>query len=343
MLPDCAQARITKSWQEVTDHDAGMPMLTAEAPADAAAATDRASWLACLEAIAEDGGYLEPLGARHWAFFHDDSPTLLMTFETVETIRARLPGQMPFGWTLAKARGWSHLCLIADGMTWWRDPAVWGYVDRLVDDAFFEDFDRVCLYGAGAGGYAAAAFSVAAPGAAVLALAPRATLEPAVAGWDGRDRAARRLDFTSRYGFAPDMTEGAGRVFVVFDPAEPLDAMHAALYRRPWMVPLPARRIGPDPETALAQMGALTPLVEAAVEDRLTPVLWARLWRGRRDHAPWLRAMQAVLAQGPSRRREGVFCRAALARLNIRRLRRRLTEIEAALAAEGVGLPPTRG
>ncbi|MFN6978284.1 MAG: phosphoadenosine phosphosulfate reductase, partial [Gemmobacter sp.] len=193
-----------------------MPATTA--PMDASAATDRASWLACLDAIAEDAGYLEALGPRHWAFFHDDSPTLLVTFETVDAIRGGSPGQMPLGWDIARANGWSHLCLIADGATWWRDRRVWGFFDRLVDDAFFEDFDRVCFYGAGAGGYAAAAYSVAAPGATVLALRPRATLDPGVAGWDPRDRTARRLDFTSRYGFAPDMTEGAGKVFVLADP-----------------------------------------------------------------------------------------------------------------------------
>jgi hypothetical protein len=313
------------------------------APADAATATDRASWLACLEAITARDGYLEPLGPRHWAFFHDDGPVLLVTFETLGAIRSRAPSQMPLGWELARARGWSHLCLIADGETWWRDRRVWGYFDRLVDDAFFEDFDRVCFYGAGAGGYAAAAYSVAAPGATVLVLRPRATLDPAVAGWDRRDRAARRLDFTSRYGFAPDMTEGAGRVFVLFDPAETFDAMHAALFRRPWTTRLAARHIGPEPEATLAQMGLLAPLIAAATEARLSPGLWSAMWRARRDHPPWLRAMLGVLAHGPSRQREAVFCRAVAARLNAPRFRRRFQDLAAELAARGITLPPPRG
>jgi hypothetical protein len=316
-------------------------MTTADAPADAAAATDRESWLALLDRIADDTGYLEPLGGRHWAFFHDDGPVMLVTFETVAAIRAR-PGQMPFGWAVARARGWSHLCLIADGETWWRDRHVWGYMDRLVDDAFFEDFDRVCFYGAGAAGYAAAAYSVAAPGATVLAIRPRATLAPEVAGWDPRDRGARRLDFTSRYGFAPDMTEGAGRVIVLADPAEPLDAMHMALYRRPWTTRLPARFSGPEPETMLADMGLLIPLVMAAVEGRLTPAAWAEMWRARRLHAPWLRNVLARLGQGRSRLREAVFCRAAAAQVNGRRFRRRLAELTDALKAEGITLPPPR-
>jgi hypothetical protein len=317
-------------------------MTATAAPADAATATDRESWLACLEAIAEDSGYLEPLGDRHWAFFHDDGPVLFVTFETMEAIRTRAPSQMPLGWEVAKAHGWSHLCLIADGPTWWRDRRVWGYFDRLVDDAFFEDFDRVCLFGAGPGGYAAAAYSVAAPGSTVLLVRPRATLDPAIAGWDNRDRAARRFDFTSRYGFAPDMTEGAGCVFVLFDPREPIDAMHAALFRRPWMTRLAAPHLGAAPEAALAQMGLLVPLIEAATEGRLDAALWSRLWRARRDFGPWLRAMGAALAQGRSRLREAVFCRAVATRMNAPRFRRRFEELSAALAAKGVELPPPR-
>ena len=118
---------------------------------------------------------------------------------------------MPLGAEHRAAGGWSHLCLIAEGDTWFRDPAVYAYFDRLVDDAFFEDFDHVLFYGAGMAGYAACAYSVAAPGAQVLALNPRATLDPAAGRWDDRDRAARRLDFTSRYGYAPDMLEGAAQ------------------------------------------------------------------------------------------------------------------------------------
>ena len=38
-------------------------------------------WLTAMDAIAEDDGYLERVGARHWAFFAEDRPNLLVTFE----------------------------------------------------------------------------------------------------------------------------------------------------------------------------------------------------------------------------------------------------------------------
>lgn len=288
----------------------------------------RDDWLARLDAVGEDKGYFQTVGPRHWALFVDESPTLIVSFETVEQIRAR-PAELPAAQTIAARHGWSHLCLIADGETWYRDPAVYGYMDRLVDDAFFEDFDHVLFYGAGMGGYAAAAFAVAAPGAAVLLVNPRATLDPAIAGWDRRHLAARRLDFTSRYGFAPDMVEGAGKVFVLYDPASAPDAMHAALFHAPYVTRLKAPLLGDRLDWALGHMGLLDGLVEAAAEDRLTPALWSAVWRKRRDFGPYLRAILQRAADSGRTAHEAMICRSVNRRLNAPRFRKRLAEIEA--------------
>jgi hypothetical protein len=253
----------------------------------ASAAASGGDWLSAMDLIAEDDGYLERLGARHWAFFAEDRPQLLVTFERAETIRAR-ESQLPAAYEMAKARGWSILTLIAEGETWWRDRAVWGYFDRLVDDAFFEDFDRVVFYGAGMGGYGAAAFSVAAPGCTVLALAPQATLDPELAEWDRRFLKARRLDFGHRFGFAPDMVEGCERAFLIYDPAQQVDAVHAAMFRGPQVVKLRARHIGRDPQAELAKLNVLRPLVDAACSGTLTAPLFFRLWRARRESASYL-------------------------------------------------------
>ncbi|MCA3447490.1 MAG: phosphoadenosine phosphosulfate reductase [Rhodobacter sp.] len=256
-------------------------------PLQDGAQPDRISLLAMIERTGKDAGFFRALGNRHWAFFSDNGPVLLVTFETVVGIRHRTGG-LPMGYALARDRGWSALCLIADGQTWYRDPAVYSFFDGLVDTAFFEGFDRVVFYGAGMGAYAACAFAVAAPGATVLALAPVATLDPALTGWDKRHARLRRLTFTDRYGYAPDMTEGAGDVFVVFDPTEPLDAMHAALFARPHVTALRARRIGPQVELALEGMQLLTPLITAACEGSLDAPLFHRLFRKRHSHGPYL-------------------------------------------------------
>jgi hypothetical protein len=261
------------------------------------------SWLHAMEASSEEEGYLESVGDRHWAFFLDDSPTLLVTFESAADIRARA-SKMPRGYDIALARRWSHLCLIAEGPTWYRDRHVYGYFDRLVDDAFLEDFDQVVFYGAGMAGYAAAAFSVTAPGASVVLVAPRATMDADLASWDDRNPETRRMNFTSRYGFAPDMTEGAGQVFLAYDPHHAPDAMHALLYKRPHVTRVPMRQTGDKIAEIVEASGMTEAMIDAAMAGDLDAMRFARMWRtARRAHAPYLQALRDDNAlQGRARR-----------------------------------------
>lgn len=310
--------------EHTDDNPAAGPVL----PADAA------GWRAALIDHGYEAGNAQALGPDHFAVFADEGTTLLVTFEQADEVRATLPGRLPEGMALARPHGWSWLGMIAEGATWWRDPAVWRYIDRLVDDAFFEDFDRVLFLGAGAGGYAAAACSVAAPGAAVLLAAPQATLAPHLAGWDSRFRGARRRDFSSRYGFAPDMTEGADRTHLIFDPCEREDAMHAALFHRPWCRFLPARRIGPAPWAALRAMGLTGQLVEAAMDGRLDPAGFARAWRMRRSYGPYLKRTLAAAEAAGRPALAAMVCRSVTARLKAPFFRRKLAELTAAPAAQ---------
>lgn len=299
---------------------------------DAGEATSDAEWLAILEEIGDEAGYFQPLGAQHSVFFSDQGRTLLVSFESLAAVRAAGAGQMPLGYQIAAPRGWSSVSILAHADTWFRDPYVWGYIDRLIDDAFFEDFDRVVFYGAGMGGYAAAAFSVAAPGATVLALAPQASLAPEHAEWDRRFPAARRRDFQSRFGFGPDMIEGAGQVFVLYDPWQQVDAVHAAMYRGPQVVKLRARHIGRDPQAELARMGLLRPLIDAACTGTLDAHRFHRLWRARRDAPHYLGRLVARVQSANRPRRLVMALRAALTHVDHPRLRQALAEAEDSLA-----------
>lgn len=301
---------------------------------DAGEAASDSDWLAIMDEIGAEVGYFTQLGPRHSAFFADHGRVLLVSFETLAGVRAAGGGQMPLAYQIAAPRGWSSLTLLAHADTWFRDPAVWGYFDRLIDEAFFEDFDRVVFYGAGMGGYAAAAFSVAAPGATVLLLAPQASLAPDVAEWDRRFPAARRADFDSRFGYAPDMIEGAGQVFILYDPWQQVDAAHVAMFRGPQVVKLRARHIGRDPQAELARLGILRPLIDAACTGTLDAHRFRRLWRARRDNPHYLGRLIGRI-QGQNRPRRLVRAlKAALVRVDHPRLRQALTEAEAALARQ---------
>lgn len=240
-------------------------------------------WLEKLSDITDEDGYAERLGPRHAAILVEEKPTLLVTFETHQTIQARSEMGHPMGWEMVKALGWSHLCLVSHGDTWFRDAHVYAYFDRLVDDGFLEDFEQVIFYGSGACGYAAAAYSVAAPGARVLALSPQATLDPQLAEWDERYRYMRRLSFTDRYGYAPDMLDAADEAFVVYDPNIAEDAMHAALFNRPNVTRIRMRHLGRDLETPLMRMNILLRMIAQLSAGKLDALRVARLFRARRD------------------------------------------------------------
>lgn len=252
-------------------------------------------WLDTVEAVAEEEGNFEHLGASHFAAFVEDGTTLLVTFETIQGIGALSDMNQPLGWDMVKELNWSHLCIGSDGDTWFRDPRVYGYFDRLIDDGFFDEFETVLFYGAGPCAYAAAAFSVASPGARVVAIQPQATLDPRITEWDDRFTDMRRTDFTSRYGYAPDMLDAAEQAFVLYDPSEQLDAMHAALFTRPNVLKLRMRHMGDALQTDLLDMSRWVPLLQAAAEDTLTEAAFATLYRARRRHRPYLRNLLSTL------------------------------------------------
>ncbi len=292
-------------------------------------------WFERMGEIGRDAGYFQRLGDRHSAFFLDQSPILLVTFETVPSIRQNQQGQMPIGYQVAKGKDWSHLCLIAEADTWYRDEAVYAFFDRLVDDAFFENFDQVVFYGAGMAGYAAAAFSVASPGATVIAVQPQATLDPRIAGWDPRWPEMRRVSFSDRYGYAPDMIEGAGQVFVIHDPEQVLDAMHAALFTRPYVSLLHCRNLGRDIGAALDEMHILPSMLAAACSGAFDARMFSIFFRARRNYRPYLRGLLTKLDRDGRAYLAALLCRNVTARMDAPMMNARLQQLENDLAMMG--------
>jgi hypothetical protein len=255
----------------------------------------KADWVTAVEQLCAPDGTFERLGKRHYAAFIEKSPTLLVSFETLQGIPALSSLAQPFGWEMANEHDWSSLCIMSDGDTWFREQSIYGYFDRLIDDGFFDAFEQVVFYGAGPCGYAAAAYSVASPGARVLAVQPQATLDPRVTEWDDRFTNMRRTDFTSRYGYAPDMIDAATMAYVVYDPRQQLDAMHAALFTRAHTQKLRLRHMGDAIQTDLLEMDLLAALLLAIADGSLDDIAFAKMMRARRMHPPYLRNLLATL------------------------------------------------
>lgn len=297
------------------------------------------SWLGKLQDISDETGFFEPLGKRHFASFADISETLIVTFESIQGIQALSEAAQPMGWEVAREHSWSHLALISDGDTWFRDQAVYDFFDHLIDDGFFDEFDRIVFYGAGPCGYAAAAFSVAAPGATVLAVQPQATLDPRVTEWDDRFIEQRRTCFTDRYGFAPDMVDAADQAFVFYDPYEDLDAMHAALFTRPNVTKLRMPNMGDALQTELLTMDLLFTVLSQAGQGTFSAAAFADLYRARRNNASYLRGLLARLDVQDRPWLATMLCRNVLGRMHAPRIRRRLEALEKAAAEGRITIP----
>ena len=298
-------------------------------------------WKARMAELAEEHGMYQALGPRHFATFIDQKSTLLVTFETVQGIRSLSETAQPLGFELVKALGWSHLCFVSDGDTWFRDNRIYGFFDQLIDDGFFEDFDRVVFYGAGPCGYAAAAYSVAAPGATVVAVQPQATLDPRMTEWDDRFVEMRRTSFTNRYGYAPDMLDAADQAFVLYDPYQQLDAMHSSLFDRSNVERLRMRNMGAALQTQLIDMKILYRILSLAGSGKLTRKAFYKLYRARRENVAYLRSLSWRLDGGERHLLNVLLCRNVISRQNAPRFRRKLLALEKRAEEGEFRLPPS--
>ncbi|KIC48544.1 hypothetical protein [Tateyamaria sp. ANG-S1] len=289
----------------------------------------KSDWLTRLAQTTEKQGFFKPLGRKHFAAHIRRGDTLVVTFESVQGIRALTDSAEPLGWSMVHDNDWSSLCIASDGDTWFRDRHVIEYFDDMIDDGFFDEYDTVLFYGAGPCGYAAAAYSVAAPGARVLAIQPQATLDPRVTGWDDRFVEMRRTDFASRYGYAPDMLDACEHAYVLFDPVEALDAMHAALFTRTCVTQYRLRNMGDAIQSDLMEMNVLPDLMEMAAEGTLDGQQFAKVYRARRTYPGYLRRVLAALDRDGRTDLSYMMARNVVRRMKkMPRFQRRLAELE---------------
>ncbi|PXW70731.1 hypothetical protein C7964_102630 [Loktanella sp. PT4BL] len=249
-------------------------------------------WLGRIDDFCEDHGFFEQLGREHCAGFLEAGNKLLVTFENAQLVRENNLDAEPRGFAYTRHEGWSLLSLFSFKESWFRDHHVYEFFDRLVDEGFFDQFEKIIFHGGGGGAsYAAAAYSVTAPGATVIALRPQATLDAELAGWDPRYKHVRRKNFNDRYGYAPEMIDAADKVFVAYDPIQRLDACHAALFRRPQVIALPCPLLGDDLDQAFDRLGIHDVIIKLAMDDMLDRRRFTRLLRARRYDPTYVRAL----------------------------------------------------
>ena len=242
------------------------------------------SWAEIAAGLAgKDGFYRE--GGEHAMLFIKRSDTLVVTFDNLDIAMEKRDDKRPWGFAFIEKQGWSMLGVTAAGWTWFRDPWVYAQFDDLKENGFFKPFKRVVFYGASMGAYGACAFAPACPGADVVAISPQSTLDKTLVPFETRYKTAWGRDFSGPYGDAAHVSATAGRVTLIYDPYEPLDAGHVNRFTAANVVKLRAPLLGHRLGSSLQQMGILSPIVLAALNGTLSEAEFYQKLRARKGFA----------------------------------------------------------
>ncbi len=240
------------------------------------------SWPAIARSLAgQDGFFRDGPKGHSFLFMPRDPKVLVVTFDNLDIAMNKREDRRPWGYEFIEKQGWSMLGVLAGGWTWYREAWVSEQFDKLRDDGFFAQFDRVVFYGASMGGYAAAAFSAACPGADVVIISPQSTLDRSLVPFETRYHTAWGYDYSGPYGDAAKVSQTARRVTILFDPYEPMDAGHVARFDGDNVVKLRCPLMGHRLGSSLSQMGLLSKTILAALSSGLDPVAFYTDLRAR--------------------------------------------------------------
>jgi pimeloyl-ACP methyl ester carboxylesterase len=255
-------------------------------------AAEEGSWGEIARGLAGAEGFYRAGTAGHsFLYMPRSKKTLVVTFDNLDIAMNKREDRRPWGFSFIEKQGWSMLGVLAGGWTWYREPWVAQEFDRLRDDGFFDQFERVVFYGASMGGYAAAAFSAACPGADVVIISPQSTLDKTIVPWETRYKVAWDRDFSGPYGDAAEASRTARRVSILYDPYEPLDSGHVARFNGANVVKLRTPLLGHRLGSSLHQMGILTPIILGALDGTLTQSSFYQRLRARRTFPRYQREL----------------------------------------------------
>jgi len=274
----------------LAEHDGGDLRRVLFAPNPPEAGHDP-EWTRIATQLAGQDGFFREKAGHSFLYVPRSSDVLVVTFDNLDIAMNKRAERRPWGFEFIEKQGWSMLGAMAGGWTWYREPWVWAEFDRLRDEGFFARFRRVVFYGASMGGYAAAAFSGACPGADVVAISPQSTLDRGLVPWETRYKTAWDRDFSGPYGDAAQVSGAARRVTILYDPYEPLDAGHVARFAGANVMKLRAPLMGHRLGSSLHQMGILTPIILGALDGTLTEQDFYRRLRARRDFPRYQREL----------------------------------------------------
>lgn len=179
-------------------------------------------------------------------------------------------------------QGFSVLSVKPDDNDWYRDPNLCELFEQLSANNSFRPFRSVVFYGGSMGGFAALAFSAAAPGSIVIAVNPQSTLDPEKVPWEPRFREGRTRDWNLPFADGAESVRLATRAYVIYDPHHPLDRAHAVRLEGSAVRHLHLPFVGHGIPAMLSKMGVLQEVFHRAVDDRLSSETFSLLAKRRK-------------------------------------------------------------
>ncbi len=215
--------------------------------------------------------YLQPEGATRLYVGFDDLMRMGSPFKTRD----------PWGIKYALSRGWAYLGLMSYNAFWFRDEPFFDRLEALRDEGLFEGYERTLLCGTSMGGWAAAAFADLAPGANVLAFSPQATLDPNFVPWETRFMRGQQQHWDNRYRFAHDGLNRVSNAYIIYDPFDRGDKIHARMIQGANIHQYHAYGCGHRVALVALRCGGLKGLTDHAMEGDLTLGVYKELMRNR--------------------------------------------------------------
>ena len=243
-------------------------------------------WLADLRRSGHRKGFYhsDEKFAAHFTDRGED--VLLVSFDNLSNVGDQGLTREGWGYSFYRDEGWSHMGVMAFERHWFRDEALFDYMEDLAARGFFKRFKQVVFTGTSMGAYASTAFCQLVPGSTALAFSPQSTLDTKLVPWEKRFGSGRKQDWSGRYRDAPDCIAEAANVFILYDPYFEPDRIHAERYKGRNVHYLKCWYASHKSALFMNRAQILKPVVRAAVDGTLTEAVYYQHYRERRN-LPW--------------------------------------------------------
>lgn len=215
-------------------------------------------------------------------FTQRSTDTLVVSFNNLSSVNDPALLRKTWGYGFYRAEGWSHLGVIALEKNWFRDEALFDFMETT-GKTLFAKYKNVVLTGTSMGAYAATAFAKLAPNCTVVAFSPQSTLDMKLVPWEKRFGSGRKQDWSGRYRDAPDDCESARDVFIIYDPYFEPDKLHAERYYSDNVTFLKSWYSNHESEQFIRRDDILKSVMQAAMAGVLSGAVYYTMFRARRD------------------------------------------------------------